>query len=357
MTNNLYKPSNSFTVAAFFLMIASTAIVGSLLSFVYLKINQINPIIYLSILCALGYGALLGLIANFFIVKLKLRNPSLAVLAIIIGGLMFTYVKWAVYCNWDWAKIIEVLCKEANMSESSFYKQFPDAKLDLLYFLGHPKDLWDYIKSVAEDGRWTIGRRSTTYDSNVRGTFLWIVWIAEAVAIIGVPALMVHNRSSKPFIESDDDWALEFKGTFKFSNFNVQSCKTQIIYNPDELFNYPSIIVPEFNLDYVACTLYHSRLFDECYLTVSQMKYNPKNKNYNKSDVISYLSISSGTMNRLFEHCKVPKPFESATSADYSTSPTEQSYTSPYSYATSTAYDTPADSQEMKSIDPDEFFK
>ena len=83
---------------------AAVAVIGSLLSFVYLKINQVCPSAYLCILIAFGFGAALGYVAYMLIKILKIRSVASAVVGTIIGCILFTLFKWALYVQFDYEK-------------------------------------------------------------------------------------------------------------------------------------------------------------------------------------------------------------------------------------------------------------
>lgn len=322
---NYYKPSNRFTFLGFIMLVVSTAIIGSLLSIVYLKINQLCPFIYLTILIACGYGFVLGFVANFFVKTLKLRNPGLAILAMLIGGLIFTYFKWSFYILNDWRMISEQM----------------EWKFDLTIFdiLKDPKLLWQDIVNLNSEGRWGIGSNPT---SNISGVALWIVWAIEAAMLIFIPAEMVKRRSSEPFIENENEWAKEYKnGVFNFEFFDLRKKKGLISNNPSEIFNFKSIsFIPQAE-NYVSLLLRHSEDFNECFITLSNSDYNKKNKKNEKHEIIQYLRVDAGFVSRLFDYCGQPKPFASAYNYQANsmpvTAPLNNAITQPQSFEEFTA--------------------
>lgn len=295
MKEKFYKPSNQFSFLGFLLLIISTAVVGSVLSIPYLYLNRVCPYIYLTILVACGYGLVLGLIAGKFIKALKLRNPSLAGFAMLIGGAIFTYFKWAFYVFMDLEKYSDYW----GLTE----------KVPLLNILKKPQALWEVIVAINEEGRWGIGRSATTY---VNGTFLWVVWIAEAALLIGLPIFLAMIRCGEPFIEKENEWAREFKkGAFIFEYYNAAAYKPAIVLNPNEIFNHRSTQFLPKGGNYVILNLRHSFDFTENYITLSEMRYNVKNKRYDSIKVFQYLAVDFDFVDRLFDHCNVQKPFVS----------------------------------------------
>ena len=250
MNEKTYKPSNKFSFPAFLLLILAVAVVGSLLSIPYLKINKINPIVYLSILIVVAFGFLLGLVANLLIKKFKIRNPMVVVLAVLIGGLMFTYFKWSLYDYWDGKEMVDTICDELDISKKELRKNLslyneileedglhiPDPDRSFIDVLTSPTTLIKDVKSINAEGRWTYKSRSGNSEgTTVKGTFLLIVWIAEAGVLLFVPMAMALKRSKHPFIESEDEWANEYKAPFLFANFDIKGRKKMILDSPDQL--------------------------------------------------------------------------------------------------------------------------
>lgn len=102
--SQFYKSKKAFMPLGMLAIALAVGVSGSLVSFLYLKINQICPSIYLCILCAFGFGALMGGIAYFFISVMKIRSKASAIVGIILGCIIFTIFKWALYVQWDYEK-------------------------------------------------------------------------------------------------------------------------------------------------------------------------------------------------------------------------------------------------------------
>ncbi len=109
----------------------AVGIAGSLLSFVYLKINQVCPIVYLCVLCALGFGSLMGLVAYGLIKVMKIRSAFSAAVGVILGCVIFTLFKWALYVQWDYEKFYyEPAKKESAFVYYEFCVDFADCTDD-----------------------------------------------------------------------------------------------------------------------------------------------------------------------------------------------------------------------------------
>jgi hypothetical protein len=92
---------NKTSPVAYFFLFLGTAITGSALSFIYLWINRVVPIIYLCILAAVVLGAMMGFVSAKVIQLFKVKSVAPAIAAVVLGCLVFTYFKWALYVSID----------------------------------------------------------------------------------------------------------------------------------------------------------------------------------------------------------------------------------------------------------------
>lgn len=360
-----YKSSGSFSVLGLILLILSVIVVGCLLSAAYLKLNQVCTIVYLCVIAACAFGGIMGVIANFFIKVYKIRNPLIAVTGIVIACLFVTYFKWGLYCYWDnqkyyydsaddqyssaYAFLTDELWLDDEELESAFGDKLSLSELkelsisDLIYVsdygfyemmtneelpaylekrslpkvLLQPGVMLEQIKDINEEGRWSYSSRPrysssySTESSAVTGALLWIVWLAEGILIVAFPIVMGKNRSKKPFIEYENDWAEEYDNKMLgFGNFNItKNIRQQIETQPEYLFNYGKAEGTGSRSDYVVAKLYHSRDYSETYMSLVKMTYVPKNRNYSQKEVMKYLRVDFDFVEKLFDFCNISKPF------------------------------------------------
>lgn len=368
-----YKPNGRFSVIGLILLIVSMIVVGCALSALYLKINQICTIAFLCVLASCGLGAVMGLVANLFIKVFKMRNPIIAFVGILLACLVVTYFKWGLYCYWDnkdnyydalnestaptayeWVvneinmtpAQAEFLAEECNTTlsalkrmtpaefaysakygfyESRMHEKLPEF-LEYKYksftnILLSPSVMIEKIKDVNKDGRWTFSSRpryssytsSTTQSSaNVKGIMLWFVWLGEALVIIFFPIYMGVKRSDDPFIESENMWAEVYQNPrLGFADFNVTKGIIKQIENvPDYLFSYGRTEGAASKLSFVKVKLHHSKFYTENYITLIKMTYNVRNKNYQEKEVMRHFKVSFDFVEKLFDFCRIPKPFE-----------------------------------------------
>lgn len=359
-----YKPSGKFSASGFVLVILSTVVVGCILSALYLKLNQICPIVILCIVAAGGLGLVMGIVSGYFIKIFKIRNPIIALVGVAVGCLIVTYFKWGLYCYWDNQKYyydyvddlyesgynvlsdefgmsnagIETLADEMGLSinemkliSASDFIYGKDYGYEMLGFdeyeflqkrslpvmLLQPATLFEQIKDINSEGRWTYSSRpsyssSSSYSqSNVNGVMLWIVWFAEMALILFLPLSMAYSKATHPFIEYEGDWAEEFahpKLAFHGGHFTKAIIKT-IADSPDYMFTMKHVEAPMTGEGYVKMKLYHSRDYSECYISFFNMTYVPKNRNYSEKCIAKYLNVDFDTVEKLFDYCEVTKPF------------------------------------------------
>jgi hypothetical protein len=87
-------------VAYIFLFLATT-ITGSLLSFLYLWFIQLYIDDFLNVFSAVGVGVAMGFVSSLVIKLFKIKSLAPALLAVVIGCLVFTNFKWALYVARD----------------------------------------------------------------------------------------------------------------------------------------------------------------------------------------------------------------------------------------------------------------
>ncbi len=158
MFDRYYRPSKRFSAAGMISLIVAYIALGTALAWVYLWINRHCTIVMLCVFAALGYGAVMGFAGKMIVKKFKLRNPTMVLLALIIGILGATYVKWAMYVHYDWQMIADQY-EEADtfdsirddMKSANAYEEF-EMYYDFEDENGEPTDFdetWDYLQTNA----------------------------------------------------------------------------------------------------------------------------------------------------------------------------------------------------------------
>lgn len=422
-----YKSKKGLMPLGILAIALAVGVAGSLLSFVYLKINEISPSAYLCIALALLFGCAMGYIAYVLIKAMKIHSKSSALIGVIIGCLIFTIFKWALYAKWDTEKYYweyyaqddddysvsafaytefmydfcdedgellsdkqlkkavkdlqktstydyyedyyeggvnqyivdyysyykETLSKEDLKNTSAFdnfYKYFviPGKEIEciknaydmdneeyfgeylpsehsVMSYIAHPSDFWNKIKDVNEVGRWTINNYSSSYYSatgakqndNYKGVILWIVWIGE-IFFICLPAIIITcNRAKMPFIESENEWATKnaSDGFLLKAPVNPNTVGKMFQANPNSIFQYEHLLSrPAGQTQYISVELYHSKFYDECYMSLFLTRLVQANKRskpqLKKSCVAKYVAVDKDFITRFYLHCQQVPPFE-----------------------------------------------
>lgn len=384
-----YKQSGKFSPVGAVLMLLATAVCGCLLFWLYLAFEGWCTIVYLNIFAAIGVSVVLGLLGGQIVKIFKIRNTAVALICTIVGFLLATYFKWALYDYNDLKKYSYDLMKDSTAYEyygelnnlfdettddfSDYYNiyhqtmaydifsydistedGFSDSDIekmkkqsvweffelddllgsdeaeaaasleksttmnayDYTYSYRHykkvtlgniltsPSDLWNDIKAINEEGRWSYRSSHSSYDNGtlVSGGVLLVVWIGEFIVLIAFMLVSVERKTKVPFIESEDDWA-EYKNLKNMYRFtvpaNAKQFKMEMEQNPYALFNYQIGDITTPLTTYLCIDCYVSKSGNENYLSVYQQTINPKNKNPIEKVLVKYLFVDGQFLARL----------------------------------------------------------
>ena len=157
-------------IAGFVVTLVLGVIYGYLLYFI--------PFIYLNFLIVLGYAYAISVVLSWAARFGKIRNILLISLAALGFGLLAEYVGWV---SW----LAAILGSPVNLIGFFF-----------------PLEVIGFIQEVARQGAWTV------FDFTPTGALLYLVWLGEAVAVIGgITYLTYSNFKRIPFCEESDAWA------------------------------------------------------------------------------------------------------------------------------------------------------
>ncbi len=173
--NAYYKLSGKTPTTAIPVTLSVGTLSAAVLGFAYAVIIYYMPFVYINALCTIAFGIGLGFVGAFMVNLTKIRNPMIAGL---LGLLIGLFAEYAQFVAW--------LLPVSEWNDTVFM----------------PGELWAVLKEVNKVGVW--GFSSTP----VKGMFLWIIWMIEALIIIGasvgIPYLGVVNDV---FCERCDAWA------------------------------------------------------------------------------------------------------------------------------------------------------
>jgi hypothetical protein len=226
--NNVYKLSGK-SGNIFIIGLLLGPILVTLLCIIYAYIDVYNPMVYLTFLAFLGllYGII---IIQKIIIKLsKCRNKNSSIIYGLIVGLFGVYSSWCTF--------LYVMFREEN---------FPIELLDLMF---NPSMIYELANTLSVDGYYTL------FGIEVKGGFLWLIWIIEAIGIIGAGALggltVMHEEI---FCEDCDRWAEDIDFNLRLSIDDKIAAKKIIETEISKILDYP--IYDGFNSDHIRINLH-----------------------------------------------------------------------------------------------------
>lgn len=114
------------------------------------------------------------------------------------GETLFGVLMWGVAMYWQWCAHLTLLFGIDD--GSSFFTPGGFDVGEFMYMATHPADLWSNITFLGSVGNWGFG------DTTVKGSFLWLVWIVEAIMLLGGAILATQGWSKLPFSEATNRW-------------------------------------------------------------------------------------------------------------------------------------------------------
>jgi hypothetical protein len=180
---NSYKHSGRITLFGVIATAVAGLAAGFPLAFIYawgiIRISEEH----LSGMATLAYGALIGAVVWLVARSGKVRNVQ------IVGCLAVCAATASFY--WSWAFWVRDILDPTGQEELSAFA-----------FMQQPHALWEQIKLINQDGTWGRIPGNAT-----KGVELWILWVCEAVAVVGTAALTaVTGLQAQPFCEACKVW-------------------------------------------------------------------------------------------------------------------------------------------------------
>lgn len=192
-----YQESGKINPLRFVMAFISCIIITFILGYVYSIITVIMPIIYFNILFTLGFSFLLIWLAKLFIRIAHIRNKKVRIIFTFAIGFLACYFQWTTYITF--AIIGEV--PNAGIYLSHFY-----------LFL-NPVTFFTLIAEMIRVGMWSI------FGEVFNGAGLAVVWIIEAVLIMGIPVFAITNSMPVPYSELLGKWYKKFILKYDFEYF------------------------------------------------------------------------------------------------------------------------------------------
>lgn len=222
-----YRHSGAVTLGGLIGATVAGVATAGVLGVVYAFLIVWIPLVFLNFLLTIGFGGILGFVVGGMARLGKVRNGLIAAMLGLICGLIGLYVAWAAD---------------------------PAARIPGEGFLFEPQELFAYISFFYHNGLWGF-----TDGAMVSGVVLAVVWILEALIIVGgstlVAAMMIAGR---PFCEQCYQWTTIEKDVRRLSAANAQQDQLERVLRGD--LNALSAMVPAtkgepvyFRLDVARC--------------------------------------------------------------------------------------------------------
>jgi hypothetical protein len=247
------------------------------LGFVYSYAIKWIPIIYLNVLLTGGYGFLFGFLTGTLLRVFKVRNTPLALLCGFMAGIFALYFNWSGHIN--------ALVKDAP-------------------WFCTPGQIKAIMQVLYEEGSW--GFRS---GGNVTGITLAIVWVVEALMILGLSTIISSSMvSSLPFCETSQCWLDEEKHINSMEAFSDEEVEALKSGQLDTLSQMRGKVAGQ--SPFGRLTIKHSDKCDEfCTLSVSNVSITVDKEGSPKesaTELVSNLVLPKTMMGfvKSFEHLK-----------------------------------------------------
>jgi hypothetical protein len=200
-----YKFSGKFAPQGPLLGLLAGACVSIPATFLYVYGTVSIPEAKLRAFCTLFFGALIGGASGFAMCMGKVRNKFVAATVGFAASSFGLYISW-----FDWVLHL------ANPGHWIFNIARP---------MMHPGKLWSAMLFVNSVGTW----RSTSSATNDHGTFLWLVWIGEALLVVGVGTLAaLAVVQLRPFCERCEQWCSQKTKLIFAPSLTAEQFKTNL---------------------------------------------------------------------------------------------------------------------------------
>lgn len=194
--NLYYQPSNKMPLAGVLLTLLGGAVAAAGLALLYVYAIWYIPFVYINFFICLGFGLLLGGALVLLVLRGKLRSPGgVAGLALLVG-LLAVYLEWALYLMLLFNTEATGTGPNADTSTSFSLPLLTD-------ILTHPGRMWAAMRQINGTGTWSLKGATPS------GLFLWLIWVVEALIIMGGAYLLARSQADEPFSEATNEWATE----------------------------------------------------------------------------------------------------------------------------------------------------
>jgi len=283
MEHLYYQPSGKVPVKGIFISLIMAVVITVVLSIIYIALQWFIPFIYLNFFIAAGLGFGIGGGVFIAIGAAKIRNTTYERVLAVLCGLLGWYCQWALFVS---------LLSEAEGSMGG--GMWVRSSFNLTGFwtiLTHPEILFRAMLSLNDVGTFTLKHNT------VSGTLLWVVWVIEALIIIGAPILFsLSGRATTPFSEQNNEWMedREVEGKLKTVTDPDDMIKELTTGNLKCLKDF--LPADDLSTDYATLRIYESPGDPISYISVTNISHTADKKGESKKEaktVIEYYRITA----------------------------------------------------------------
>ena len=195
--NFYFQPSNKMPLGGIMLFLLGGLAAAAGLALVYIYAVWYIPFVYINFVFCAGFGLVLGGVLMLLARGGKLRNPRAVAGLGLLVGLAAVYLEWGVFLTLLFNSETTGTGAAADTSTSFSFRLFATV-------LSHPAQIAAALVDINNTGTWSL-RHSTP----ATGIFLWLVWVVEAVFIVGGAYLLAGASADEPFSETANEWAEE----------------------------------------------------------------------------------------------------------------------------------------------------
>lgn len=190
-----YQASGRFSPLAIVYFVLLAFIAFPIIGLIYAYAIWYIPFIYINILLTAGFGLAIGGLTGFVVISLgKVRNTMLALLLGILGGVLALYFHWAA-----WVDLV-INAGESYGSDRIGITLSNVKLVQVMSLAANPGILFELIGEINAVGTW--GLRGGT----VSGLLLSVVWLIEALIVLGLSTYLPYTSAQHPFSEMANDW-------------------------------------------------------------------------------------------------------------------------------------------------------
>lgn len=176
-----YQHSGQFPLSSLIFTLGAGLMGAAVLAAAYSYLILYIPIGgYISFLLTFGLAIALGWLLARAMRWANVRNKIIVTAMAVVIGLFAVYASWVV---WLYAML-----------------QRAGVVVSVLDIIAYPAASWELILALNDEGAWSLSNFTPT------GIVLWLIWLAEAVIIVGGTILFARRALADPFCEECSRW-------------------------------------------------------------------------------------------------------------------------------------------------------